>query len=665
MALISIAREYVFGFGFSVIPVGVDKRPLVDWKEFQTRFPTEEELERWFSSDNVNIAIVTGPISGIVVLDIDGFEGEKSLKENALFLPPTPCVKTGRGFHYYFEYQDGVKNLVRRYPGIDLRGEGGYVLAPPSLHSSGVRYEWIIDLKQGFAKLPDWVFKREDKRVDKDAGWVEELLLGVEEGKRNDSLTRLAGHYFGKGLKFEETKIILLDWNRKNKPPLPEEELLKTVESIYKRESSKKRDEGIKLELLSDRERNQIGSMALTLIDRYLSMAKDITDAPEDYHLASILAILSTVVGPNVFSPLLTGLTRPLKCNLYVLLLGESSLYRKSTALYLALSTLKGIPECFGKPAEDQKEQTYGIVIPSSFSPEALLHILSKRDGKPSLLVKDEITGLFKAFKRQYMSGTKEDLIKIYDCDRIERMTLTNGYITIKSPYLTILSATTPNSFSQVFEDIDIQSGLLPRFLIAYPENHGKRKKIEFIANTEYKNAEMLSFQEEIKKIYDYWRLYSGIYYLNDQGLERFNELVDRVESAIDKDPSSDKVLARLPWFVYKIAMILQAVEDGLEGTKRGILYIKYEKLIYAIYIMDIFLSQIMKTLDRAGEGLTNNLIRRIMNYLNSGPKKKSEIMRKFHLTSRYTDEIKRTMIEREQIKVETGLKKGEVWRVF
>ena len=244
------AKEYVCKFGFSVIPVGKDKKPIIDWKEYQTRYPSPEELEKWFSDGKNNIAIVTGPISGIAVLDIDGEEGEESIKQNKLYLPPAPCVKTGKGYHYYFKYQNGVRNFTRRYPGIDLRGEGGYVLAPPSVHPSGAIYEWIIPIEEDLPELPDWVLNEKEKIIEREPGWVEKLLEGVEEGQRNDTLARLAGHYFGKGLGFDETKMILLDWNKRNRPPLPEEEVIRTVESIYKRDIKNKegKEETIKQE---------------------------------------------------------------------------------------------------------------------------------------------------------------------------------------------------------------------------------------------------------------------------------------------------------------------------------------------------------------------------------------------------------------------------------
>ena len=662
METVTFAREYLCNYGFSVIPVGIDKKPLIEWKEFQRRFPTVKELDEWFSKDDVNIAIVTGAISDLVVLDVDGEEGIRSITENKLHIPETSMVKTGRGFHYYFRYREGVKNLTDYYPGIDLRGEGGYVLAPPSLHSSGVRYRWVRPLTKNLAEIPEWIIKRDTETKKKELNWVDVLLRGVESGRRNDSLASLAGHFFGKNLGFNETLSILLDWNRRNNPPLPDAEVIKTVESIYKREREKisLKEGKPDIELLFD-DPLDIDNINAPFIARYLDIASSITDAPKDYHLGSILAVLSTVIGPNVSSPIMTGLTRKLKPNLYVLLIGESSLFRKSTALYLAVELLKKIPDCFGEDSKEE-EKRYGLILPQSFSPEALLVILSKRDGRPSLLVKDEISGLLNAFRRTYMAGTKEDLIKLYDGDRIEQMTLGRGYIRICNPYLSWLSATTPDSFSSAFEDGDISSGLIPRFLVVYPDNHGWGKRIEIISDDLENFPRFSSLQEDIKKIYSYWGKNRVTYHLSERGLEIFNRLISKLETMIDKEPNLDKTLARIPWISYKIAMILQAVDDGLEISREEKDLIRDDYLLLAISIVNRFIPQTLKAIEIIGQSETNRVINKIIRYLSSEPKGRRDIMRKFHLTSDFTDKIRRTMIERELIDVKRA--PNEVWRL-
>ncbi|MEI8015207.1 MAG: bifunctional DNA primase/polymerase [Nitrospira sp.] len=96
----------------------------------------------WKQWPNSNVGIVTGAASGIVVLDIDGPDGEENVK--SLNLPVTFEVKTRRGRHLYFLHPGyPVKNRIGMQPGLDLKGEGGYVVAPPSKHVAG-EYEWIM-----------------------------------------------------------------------------------------------------------------------------------------------------------------------------------------------------------------------------------------------------------------------------------------------------------------------------------------------------------------------------------------------------------------------------------------------------------------------------------------------------------------------------------------
>lgn len=132
--LLKAALEYRLIYKWSIIPLN-GKRPYREWAEFQTRLPTEQELRDWWHQwPKANIGVVCGRISGLVVLDIDGKEGEKSLakKRNA---PITIAAKTGKGSHFYYLHPGReVKNFARKEPGLDFRGDGGYVVAPPSIH---------------------------------------------------------------------------------------------------------------------------------------------------------------------------------------------------------------------------------------------------------------------------------------------------------------------------------------------------------------------------------------------------------------------------------------------------------------------------------------------------------------------------------------------------
>ena len=138
-AALSYARQ-----GWSVIPLEPrGKNPLVKWKSFQTERADENQIKKWWTDwPDANIGVVTGAISGMFVLDVDGEEGQKSIEGRDL--RATVTSRTGRGSHYYFKIPEGrkIENKVGILKGVDIRGEGGYVVVPPSIHSTGRTYEW-------------------------------------------------------------------------------------------------------------------------------------------------------------------------------------------------------------------------------------------------------------------------------------------------------------------------------------------------------------------------------------------------------------------------------------------------------------------------------------------------------------------------------------------
>ena len=111
------------------------KHPINSWKRAQSQRASAKQLEAAFSSQpNANLGIVTGAISGIVVIDIDGPDGFDSFCHVMTGDPPlVPTVKTGNGHHLYGRHPGGtLKNFVKHHPGLDGRADGGYVVAPPS-----------------------------------------------------------------------------------------------------------------------------------------------------------------------------------------------------------------------------------------------------------------------------------------------------------------------------------------------------------------------------------------------------------------------------------------------------------------------------------------------------------------------------------------------------
>jgi hypothetical protein len=143
---LTAALQYVTA-GLSVIPVKTNKRPLIDWKPFQDRRASQDEIREWFQRwPHASLAVITGPISGLLVIDIDKEEGAKAIRKY-VYLMPTAEVFSPNGRHLYYRHTDGLPNTSNILPGVDVRTTGGYVLVPPStgyeVGESG-RF-WVMD----------------------------------------------------------------------------------------------------------------------------------------------------------------------------------------------------------------------------------------------------------------------------------------------------------------------------------------------------------------------------------------------------------------------------------------------------------------------------------------------------------------------------------------
>ncbi|MCL6447844.1 MAG: bifunctional DNA primase/polymerase [Armatimonadetes bacterium] len=235
------------------------KHPRIpNWKEYQARRPTAEELARWRKQfPGCNWAVVTGQVSGVIVLDVDGPEGAEAVKGK--HLPLTWAVQTGKGIHYYFKHPGfSVPNGVRVLPGVDVRGDGGYVVAPGSVHASGRKYAWVPgmnpeDLPDGPAPCPKWLLellqgKRQPGGKREKVNPVN-VLNGVPEGLRDTTLFRYACRLRTQGLTKEEALRLVLEAARNSQPPFPEETAKEKVESAWKYQKAK--EEAQKLNLPS------------------------------------------------------------------------------------------------------------------------------------------------------------------------------------------------------------------------------------------------------------------------------------------------------------------------------------------------------------------------------------------------------------------------------
>ncbi len=218
--------------GFRLFPVRErGKVPLVNgWKVRATSDP--RELALWSAQHpGCNWAAATGLPSGVFAVDVDGPQGSASLQRLLAgngSLPETLTVITGRGKHFYFRAPSMSFVPCRTaFPleGIDVRGDGGYSVVPPSVHQTGWVYTFI-NPDVPVAKPPAWLAQMLVKQRDSNS-------RTIRKGNRNQSLTRLAGRLRRKGSTHEELQRALLSHNQTFcAPPLETSEVLRIAQSV-------------------------------------------------------------------------------------------------------------------------------------------------------------------------------------------------------------------------------------------------------------------------------------------------------------------------------------------------------------------------------------------------------------------------------------------------
>jgi len=247
-----VAAHNYLHMGLSIVPVHPStKIPKISWKKLQSIKIEEKNIESLFA-DGENIAIVTGKISNVIVIDADSEDSWKFLLERGF--QPGPYVKTSRGYHAYCKYGPWKTSnlLLEGKIKIEIKSDGACVVAPPSFHPSGVKYKWIVDF--GKAQLPDVPeflksfcensFRLGEVNREKSSYFAcsanySQLWNGVPEGLRHNTLVRIIGHYIRSLWSEEDCLRAVLAWNEKNKPPLQYKEVEQAVRSLYMKQRKK------------------------------------------------------------------------------------------------------------------------------------------------------------------------------------------------------------------------------------------------------------------------------------------------------------------------------------------------------------------------------------------------------------------------------------------
>lgn len=249
------ALEYL-SKGLTVIPVrgrygktlDEAKKPLVNWQKWQGLKPSEGIVRGWFTQKpNADLGLLTGPSNGLLALDIDGQKGYQSIADKPI--PDTWINVTRRGEHYLFSWDERLNNVattkVGIFPGVDVRGKGGYIIAPPSVGVGDFQYKWkegASPTDRPLACPPEWLVQellkgekkeQEYQEVRVGENWLLELKEGLSAGEnRHNGMCKLASYYMSRGIPEDDVITLMHTWNQKCTPPKDEEEFDKKLKSF-------------------------------------------------------------------------------------------------------------------------------------------------------------------------------------------------------------------------------------------------------------------------------------------------------------------------------------------------------------------------------------------------------------------------------------------------
>jgi hypothetical protein len=220
--------------GWNVFPINAgEKTPATAHGLLDATTDPDTIRSWWKDMPDASVGIRCGSASGLVVLDVDpAHGGEDSLRDLEAKHGPLPATLEaatgGGGLHLFFRHPGRpVRNSAGTLgKGLDLRGDGGYVVAPPSIHPSGKRYAWL-----GAGRLeaaPEWILEPPAKNRHRPAAAIPET---ISDGQRNATLFSLAGSMRNRGMTVDEIEVALTAVNERCDPPLPADEVRRMAES--------------------------------------------------------------------------------------------------------------------------------------------------------------------------------------------------------------------------------------------------------------------------------------------------------------------------------------------------------------------------------------------------------------------------------------------------
>lgn len=383
-----------------------------------------------------------------------------------------------------------------------------------------------------------------------------------------------------------------------------------------------------------------------TFVERYINWASSLTDAAPQYHQASAFTILSALISGSVVLPTSFGNIRP---NMWFMLLADTTLTRKSTAMDIGMDTLYEIfPDA---------------LLANDGSPEGIMSALQNRPMMPSIYLRDEFTGLIEQMSnKDYMAGMAEHFTKLYDGKTLKRL-LRKEEIMVKDPILIIYAGGVKTKTKNILTEEHISSGFIPRFVFITAVADPTRVRPvgpPLRVNKEEKDK----IKTELFDIYDFYNRDRLIIMPNGQtkahikpafeavmtteAWDRYNQLETTLtnaalETGLDHlTPMHD----RLAKSILKAAILIAASRQRDDAM----VVIEVEDIIHAIYYGRRWQEYANDVVQGVGKSQDERMIDQIVDFVYKGGKlgiSRSEIMKHFRLDAKRTELLMTTILQR------------------
>jgi hypothetical protein len=399
-----------------------------------------------------------------------------------------------------------------------------------------------------------------------------------------------------------------------------------------------------------------------TFIDRYAEWATNSTDAVPVYHELSGAILLSAILAANIRIEVSYGTLVP---NLWGLILGESTLTRKTTAMQLAMSMLNDV---------DQE-----AMMTNDGTAEGLLSSLSNRTGRASIFFKDEVSGFFDAINsKKYLAGVPEILTHLYDSPKRYVRSLAKSEIIVERPIFIFFGGGISERTYANLSDEYVTSGFLPRFLVV----NGSVDLSRIRPTGPRDMSGSLRREKLVNELLDLREMYNPIGYVTVAGQQiPLDSLVDRpmvtavftpeawefyaqlemaMVMAANDSSFADKALPtfeRLSRSLMKLAVLLAATRQEPRDSS---INVDIHDLQHAARYVQSWGRFSVDLILNVGKTNTLRLLEKVKAIIRNRPGIfKSELMRSTHLSSREMTDVITTLIDRGDISRRPPQSKG------